>query len=244
MSQVPQQKKPFRGFGLGIMRRLRGTRPDETELVIRECRRLIRGGVFFDIGANVGRVSEAVLPHAGRVVAVEPDPKTFAVLSARMGGRITCVQALVGPEGAERTFLFNTISSGSSTSVAPEHNPPGHNELERSSMRAVSLDRLAREHGMPDLIKIDVEGAELTVLASAKDVLASKPIVVMEFNTLCLAVFGRVNPRDAIEQILAMFPRVEAITAEGRTAVTDPYGFLSENILAHGALDNLVCSWD
>lgn len=241
---MSQQKKPFRGFGLGIMRRLRGARPDETELVIRECKSLIQGGVFFDIGANVGRISEAVLPHAKRIVAVEPDPKTFGELSARMGSRATCIQALVGPEGVERTFLFNTIASSSSASVAPEHDPPGHAELVRSTMRAVSLDRLVREHGRPDLIKIDVEGAELAVLDSGKETLAGKPIVVMEFNTLCLAQFGRINPRDAIERILEIFPKVETITGEGRSRVTDSYGFLSENIMSHGALDNLVCSWD
>jgi FkbM family methyltransferase len=243
-SRMTSLKRPFRGFGLGIMRRLRGTPPAETELVIRECRQLIRGGVFFDIGANVGRVSEAVLPLASRVVAVEPDPKTFAELSTRLGDQAICVEALVGPEGAERTFLLNTIASSSSTSVAPGKDPPGHDELVRSTMQAISLDRLAREHGRPDLIKIDVEGCELAVLESGRDLLASRPVVVMEFNTLCLSVFGGVNPYDAISHILRVFPKVEIITPEGRTRVTDAYGFLSENILTRGALDNLVCSWD
>lgn len=225
------------------MRRLRGTRPDETELVIRECKRLIQGGVFYDIGANVGRVSEEVLPHAKHVVAVEPDPGVFAELTARLKGRAQCIQALVGIEGAERTFLFNTIASASSTSVAPEHDPQGHDYLLRSKVRAVSLDRLAREHGPPDLIKIDVEGGELMVLDSGKDVLARRPVVVMEFNTLCLAQFGRINPRDAIDRILGIFPKVDVITTEGRRPLGDPYVFLSENILSHGSVDNLVCSW-
>jgi hypothetical protein len=67
---------------------------------------------------------------------------------------------------------------------------------------------------------------------------------VLEFNTLCLSVFGGVNPYDAISRILNMFPKVEIITPEGRSRVTDAYGFLSENILTRGALDNLICSWD
>jgi FkbM family methyltransferase len=240
---MSQPKKPWRGLGLGIMRRLRGARPDETELVIRECMRLIQGGVFYDIGANVGHISEAMLPHAKRIVAVEPDPRTFAELAARLGGKVQCIEALVGPEGAERTFLFNTKASTSSASVAPEHDPEGHGYLERSSMRAVSLDRLAREHGQPDLIKIDVEGSELSVLDSGLEVLSHHPVVVMEFNALCLAQFGRINPRDAIERILNMFPKVEVITAEGRSVVNDPYYFLSQNIIAHRSVDNLVCSW-
>ena len=73
------QHKQFRGFGLGIMRRLRGTPIDESDLVIRECRKLINGGVFFDVGANVGEVSEAMLPLASlascrRVPRMQPQP--------------------------------------------------------------------------------------------------------------------------------------------------------------------------
>jgi FkbM family methyltransferase len=242
--QMIREKRPFRGLGLGIMRRLRGTPPDETELVIRECRRLVRGGVFFDIGANVGRISEAVLPHASRVVAVEPDPQTFEQLAARLDGRATCVKALVGPEGADRIFMFNRIASTSSASVAAGQDFKGHDELVRSVMAPVSLDRLTSEHGRPDVIKVDVEGAELSVLESGKETLKTRPIVVMEFNTLCLSVYGRVNPYEAIERILSIFPKVEVITPEGLNRVTDGYVFLSENILKSGALDNLVCSWD
>ena len=233
----------FRGFGLGIMRRLRGTPIDEADLVIRECRNLIKGGVFFDVGANIGEVSEAILPLASRVVAIEPDTASFAELQRSLGQRATCIQALVGPDGAQRTFLTNSIASKSSTSVTPGDEPPGHDYLKRTSMQAVSLDSIAAQHGMPTLVKIDVEGFEMSVLDSAKSVLAAKPIVIMEFNTLCLSNFGRVNPRDAIDRIQATFPKVEVISQQGLRPMTDPYVFLSENILEHGAIDNLVCSW-
>lgn len=239
------ERKPFRGFGLGIMRRLRRTPIDEAQLVIRECKRLIRGGVFFDVGANVGEVSEAILPLASKVVAIEPDAESFARLTARVGSRAECIQALVGPEGAARTFLKNTRpgASASSTSVTPGDEPPGHDYLARTAMRAVSLDTLAKQHGMPGLVKIDVEGFEISVLKSAEAVLASKPTVVMEFNALCLSNFGRVNPRDAVDFVLATFPKVEFITQQGVSPLTDPYYFLQENILRHGSVDNLVCSW-
>lgn len=234
----------FRGFGLGIMRRLRGAQIDEADLVIRECRKLINGGVFFDIGANVGEVSEALLPNASRIVAIEPDPASFAELNRKLGERVTCVQALVGPDGAQRTFLTNTIASKSSTSVTPGDEPPGHDYLKRTHMQAVSLDTLAARYGLPTLVKIDVEGFEMSVLDSAQAVLNAKPVVVMEFNSLCLSNFGRVNPRDAIDRILATFPKVELVTTQGLQSLTDPYYFLSQNILEHGSVDNLVCSWN
>lgn len=240
---MPEQKQ-FRGFGLGIMRRLRGTPLDEADLVIRECKRLIRGGVFFDVGANIGDVSEALLPLASKVVAIEPEPVSFTKLSERLGSRAACINALVGPDGAARTFLTNTIASTSSTSVTPGDEPPGHDYLKRTAMNAVSLDTIAKQHGMPGLVKIDVEGFEISVLKSASEVLASKPTVIMEFNTLCLSNFGRVNPRDAIDHVMSIFPKVEMITQDGVSRVTDPYFFLSENILQHGSVDNLVCSWE
>jgi hypothetical protein len=111
-------------------------------------------------------------------------------------------------------------------------------------MRAVSLDTLAKTHGMPDLLKLDVEGFEIAILTSAPVVLASKPIVVMEFNALCLSNFGRINPRDAIDYACDTFPKVEVVTQEGRRPVIDRYGFLYEHILHHGSVDNLVCSWE
>lgn len=238
-----RQKQPFRGFGLGIAKRLRRARIDEADLVIRECRSLINGGIFYDIGANIGEVSEALLPLANRVVAIEPDPESFSTLSHRLGQRAVCIKALVGPEGAARTFLTNTVASKSSTSVAPGDEPPGHDYLTRTAMTAISLDSIAAQHGMPTLLKIDVEGFEMAVLQSATSVLATRPTVVMEFNTLCLSNFGRVNPRDAIDSIMGIFPKVEVVTQEGRKPLTDPYVFLSENILEHGSVDNIVCSW-
>jgi len=236
--------KPFRGFGLGIIRRLRGARVDEFDLVVRECKRLIRGGVFYDVGASVGRVSEALLPLSQRIVAIEADPDSHASLVQRLGQKAVCLHALIGPDGAERTFLSNTEHPTSSTSVRPGDDPPGHAHLKRSTMHAVSLDTIAKTHGMPDLIKIDVEGFEMSILDSAKAVLASRPAVVMEFNSLCLANFGRVNPRDAIDIICGIFPKVEVITQKGREPVTDRYVFLSNNILLNGSVDNLVCTWD
>jgi FkbM family methyltransferase len=236
------QRPRFRGFGLGLVRRLRRAPPPEAELVIRECRRLAAGAAFWDIGANVGDVSAAMLGHAASILAVEPDADVFAALSARLEGRATCVRALVGPEGEARTFLRSAGSSASSTSVRPGDEPP-HPSLTPELMRAVSLDRLARDHGFPDVLKIDVEGYEIAVLDSGPEVLARRPRVILEFNAVCLSNFGRVNPRDAIERLLAIFPRLERITPGGREPVTDPVVFVHDNMLKRGALDNLVGGW-
>lgn len=240
-----RQSRKFRGFGLGIMRRIRGPHPTplEAEPVILACKRLIGGGIFFDVGANIGEVSEALLPFASKVVAMEPDPDASAQLKARLGDRAVCVQALIGPEGAERVFLSNSIESTGSTSVAPGDEPEGHDYLKRLTMTSVSLDTMARRYGMPSVVKLDVEGFEMSVLDSAREILAHRPAVIMEFNALCLSYFGRVNPRDALDRICSMFPRVQRIGPDGLEPLNDRYAFLSEHILQNSSVDNLVCTW-
>lgn len=232
------------GIVVALRRALGVDRFDLTAGVVDACIGGVHGGVFFDVGANVGEVSEALLPHASKVVAIEADPGTFGLLQQRAGAKgAVCVQALVGPEGGERTWLSNTDSHTGSTSVAPGDDPQGHDYLVRSVMQCRSLDSIAAEHGWPSLVKVDVEGFELGVLDSAKEVIARRAAFVVEFNAVCLSYFGRVNPRDALERLQAIFPRVQLIGRNGPEPITDGYAFLSEHMLKRACVDNLLCDW-
>jgi len=56
-----------------------------------------------------------------------------------------------------------------------------------------SLDAFCRERGIrPDVIKIDVEGAEFAVLEGARDILAeARPLLVVSVHPQHLAALGR-----------------------------------------------------
>lgn len=209
--------------------------------VVHHLLSLSRGGVYFDIGANIGDTAEPLCGFARRVVAVEADDDTFSKLSTRLIGKAACVHALIGTEGEARTWLSNTANHTGSTSVAIGDAPKGHDYLVASRKVSVSLDSLAERHGTPDLIKIDIEGHEMAALRSAKRILASQPIVIAEFNALALMNFGRVNPRDALDELFGMFHSVSRINGEALDLITDRYAFIVEHVLQRGSVDNLVC---
>ena len=209
--------------------------------VIHHLLNLSRGGVYFDIGANIGDTAEPLIGTASSVVAIEADDETFAKLAARMAGKATCVHALIGTDGEARTWLSNTANHTGSTSVAVGDVPKGHDYLVPSQKVSVSLDSLAMRHGVPDLIKIDIEGHEMAALRSAWQILASKPVVIAEFNALALMNFGRVNPRDALDELFGMFHSVSRINGEALDLITDRYAFIVEHVLQRGSVDNLVC---
>ena len=123
----------------------------------------LRGGLFVDVGANLGRYSILLASHFNRVVAVEPEPTNMAVLKGNLEAvgveNVKTVQyAVSNLDGS--TVLFFGIHSG------------GHSILGTSTRRipvpCVRLDTLL--DGSPaDLVKVDVEGAEFQVLEGVGD---------------------------------------------------------------------------
>jgi FkbM family methyltransferase len=129
------------------------------------------GDVVVDAGANLGLLTlvaaRAVAP-GGRVVALEPSTSTFETLRWNTRGHpeIECVRAAVGAVDGELEFTVAADNSAYS-SLDPEM-VPGRARVER--VRSVSLDTLCREHGIePDIVKLDVEGAEWDALRGLGD---------------------------------------------------------------------------
>jgi FkbM family methyltransferase len=157
-------------------------RPEE-EPVERVVQSLPAGGIFVDAGAHIGRYSlmaaDRVGP-SGRVVAVEPSSETWALLKeqAALNGMssITAIQAALGAaDGTAELFGGGDAATNSlhpdwldrMEGRDPRRKGPGQ------AVRLVSLSSLLNElqiHHV-DLLKIDVEGAELDVLRGAEALL-------------------------------------------------------------------------
>lgn len=132
------------------------------------------GSVCFDVGANIGEKSEALLAAGERVVAFEPQPDCFEELVARCGprpefaARRTAMGAMVG----EATFYINEARTASSLRA------DWQGAAERSILVPVTtLDAAIAEFGAPSYCKIDVEGWESEVLAGL-----SRPIPLVSFE--------------------------------------------------------------
>ena len=125
------------------------------------------GGVFVDVGANVGTYAMVLARHVGghgQVVAIEPHPITHARLAfnnAASGySQVTLVAAAAGPSDGELMIETDGDNLGASHIVAGE---AAGNAIRVPSLR---LQRILAEAGISrvDALKIDVEGYEDRVL--------------------------------------------------------------------------------
>jgi FkbM family methyltransferase len=161
-----------------------------------------RGATFVDVGANIGwySVHVAVADPTARAIALEPIPSSFRWLSAAIAsnrlGNVVPVNAAVGAERGEITLYVDSTISGAA-SAAPSTGRAG---LEPIRCPVVTLDDIvADQGGSVDVLKLDIEGAELFALRGASRVLErNRPIVFCEMLRKLTRPFGY-HPNDIID---------------------------------------------
>ncbi len=126
-----------------------------------------QGGVFVDVGANVGTYALALardVGAAGTVIAVEPHPVTFARLKFNCGAsgftQVRLVAAAAGDADGELLIATDADNLGASHVVTSDAKDQA---IKVPSLR---LQRILDEAGVArvDALKIDVEGFEDRVL--------------------------------------------------------------------------------
>ena len=129
------------------------------------------GSLVFDCGANLGEYTQAFLYLGASVVAVEPHPGMVARLRRIRNKRLTVVPAAMGKEpGVLPLHMSNKseVSSMSSSWLDVVARNDGWATKPRWTdsidVTVSTLDALIERFGMPEFIKIDVEGFELEVL--------------------------------------------------------------------------------
>lgn len=150
-----------------------------------------KGNVAWDLGANVGLFSVAAAQRAGaqgKVIAVEADIWLATLLRKSCALQpASSAQIQVLPIAVADSFgiaSFNIASRGRSSNFLNLSNGASQTGgiRETVSVLTVALDWLL-EQGVPppDVMKIDVEGAEASVLRGAQRVLSeARPVVLCE----------------------------------------------------------------
>ena len=146
---------------------------------------LADGGVFVDVGANVGAFSLIASEQPrSRVVAYEPHPATFERLrhNLRRNGRDN-VDAICAAVGSRDGEIRISDTPGSPTTHALS-------EAEAAGTPAIVVPLLridgdlARRGLKPDIVKVDVEGFEYDVLSGCGALLADAALLFVEINGL------------------------------------------------------------
>ncbi len=138
--------------------------------------RLANSGAPYDMLMKLG---------AAHVSGFEPDPEAFKAMQAAMPANATCYPDAVGKPG-KATFYSHAI--GTLSSIFKFHAPAARylgkgfwvkRPITEVPITLVALDKI-KDFPTLDLIKMDVQGAELDILKGAQNVLADAMVIIPE----------------------------------------------------------------
>lgn len=151
-------------------------------------------GTVVDVGANIGDWTAGVLDltRPSKVFVFEPSPRVFSIVRERFAGRsgVQVIQAAVGDHDGNTAFYVTTHSHNASvlrpratTQSLVDH---GGDVSQCVDVEIVRLDTALAEVARLDLLKIDVQGFERSVLAGAPETLKRTSWVLVEANFVSL----------------------------------------------------------
>jgi FkbM family methyltransferase len=143
----------------------------------------------YDVGANVGFltvIAARLVGPSGRVFSFEPLPSNADKIThnLKLNGfeQVSVRQVALGAQNGEAAFLVSAEPTwGKLASLGVEVSQ----QIDEITVPVHRLDTIMREEDLPapDLIKIDVEGAEVDVLSGAGELLrGARPLLMIELH--------------------------------------------------------------
>ena len=144
-----------------------------------------KDSLCFDVGANIGKVTDILLRLGARVIAIEPNPECVQYLKFkyRFNKRVIVVsEALDAVAGRKKLYLceVNSLATLAPDWIRACKESKRYDEFnwnKQIDVEADTLDNLIKKYGKPDYLKIDVEGNELNVL---KGLSSKVPLISLE----------------------------------------------------------------
>lgn len=211
------------GEGGGASVYFNGMETEQTTAMLTE---LGDGKVFFDIGANVGYytiLAAQAVGRSGAVVAFEPVVRNLVFLqwhvTLNKADNVKILPFALSDKSSIASFSLGQNSAMGHLAAAGDAKQPKTDDL--VYVPTVSLDEIAAKLNLaPDVLKIDVEGAEMDVFRGGRQTLESaKPTIFLsthspQLRAECLHFLEEIGykiesllPHDAdSHEFLAKFP--------------------------------------
>ena len=157
------------------------------------------GSVFYDVGANVGFLTvlgARLVGPQGMVYAFEPVPTNAACVRQNVAAnrftQVEVIEKAVSNISGTGELNLAKYSGGAALDLASVDAPPDADG--KLQVDIATIDDLVNHSGLrpPDLVKIDVEGAEFEVLEGmAATTKRYRPVVIVEFDAASASTLQR-----------------------------------------------------
>jgi FkbM family methyltransferase len=158
------------------------------KMLLARAEELVKPGMsVWDIGANVGLFSVAAAARGATVLAVEADPwlaellQRTANLPENANLKLSVAPfAVSDKDGVAKFFIANRGRASNALAEAGGHSQMGGVREERLTP-TLRIDTLSKQLPPPDLLKIDIEGAEAMAIRGANALLRDRrPTIIIE----------------------------------------------------------------
>jgi len=145
--------------------------------------------MFFDIGANVGKWSLSNVNNTTEVIAIEAVPETFEKLinNTYNNSKILCLNLAVCNSDKEYIDFYrceaDTLSTLNKNWLDSETSRFYNYKYDKIKCKTITIDKLIEIYGVPELIKVDVEGGEFDCISS----------LTQKVNNLCFEWASETN---------------------------------------------------
>lgn len=193
----------------------------EEEAFRRFIKEINKGNIMIDIGACYGQYTLTCAKLVNKVIAIEPNPYHFKMLKKgielnNLKNVIPLNIALSDSHDIKDLFMSNNHLEG--TSLFEEKLNEELKNIKKFKMKihTTTLDKLLLQlnidHNKINIIKMDVEGAEMKILKGAQKVLnESKNLKLLtEFGAHAISASGE-KPIKFLNLLIDRFPHVEIV---------------------------------
>lgn len=153
--------------------------------------------IVFDIGAHIGLCSLPLSHLVSKVVSFEASPTNIKYLNTHLkinnNLNVNVVPYLVGKENINYVDFYNVDDGSGIPSIVNLNKKKKNLKIDNMQVKQIFLDDYVKKNSIiPDVLKIDVEGAEFNVLDGATKILKEyRPKIIISLHPEHLRLLNR-----------------------------------------------------